>query len=178
MEKNVYFNELPNDYIVFDVETTGLDPRTDKITEIGALKYKDNKLIDKFQKLINPRIHITAKIYLLTGINDEMVKNCSGIENVLPDFIKFIENYTLVAHNAKFDTSFIACKLQEHNMSLFRNKVIDTLYLSREALKYMDSYSLAYLKDYFKLSFGSHRAIEDCYTTNYVYQYCKASKRK
>lgn len=165
--------ELVNDYIVFDLETTGLNSNEDKIIEIGALKYKNNELIDTFNVLINPKIHISSRITKITGIDDNTVKDCETIESVLPNFIKWIEDYTLVAHNASFDLNFIKAKINEQNLKQIENKNIDTLYLARKYINDTENHKLKTLKEYFNLKYNSHRATDDCYVTNHIYQYCK-----
>lgn len=170
--------KLVNDYVVFDLETTGFDSKSDKIIEIGALKYKNNELIDTFNILINPKIHISSRITEITGINDDMVKDCNVIEQVLPKFIEWIEDYTLIAHNGSFDLGFIEAKINELNLNMIENKNIDTLYLSRKWILDVENHKLETLKKHFKLRYGSHRALEDCYVTNYIYQYCKAKKEE
>ena len=164
---------LVDDYVVFDLETTGLDPKTSKIIEIGALKYRNNKLVDEFSLLVNPECVIPDIITVITGIDDDLVRNAVTIKQALPDFIAFIEDLPLVAHNARFDLSFIEENLLNLNLPMIRNTNIDTVYLARKYIKDVYNHKLETLKNYFKLTFSSHRSIEDCYTTNYVYQYCK-----
>ena len=162
-----------DDYIVFDLETTGFDPSDDEIIEIGAIKYKNNNLIDKFNVLIKPKGRLPKEIIELTGITEEMLKNCESIEKILPKFIKFIEDYPLVAHNSSFDLRFIENNLKNLELEMIKNKNIDTLYLSRINIKDVPNHRLETLKKYFKLNNSSHRSIEDCYVTNHIYQYCK-----
>lgn len=165
--------KLVNDYIVFDLETTGLDCNQNKIIEIGALKYKNNELIDKFNILINPQEKLSKKITDITGITDDMLKDCDTIHDVLPKFINWIEDFTLIAHNGSFDLGFIEAKIKELNLEMIQNKNIDTLYLSRKWINDTENHKLETLKKHFKLDYNSHRALEDCYVTNYIYQYCK-----
>ncbi len=172
----IYYNkekELVKDYVVFDLETTGFDAKTCEIIEIGALKYKDDKLIDEFNMLINPGILIPDTITNITGINDDMVKNKPTIKEALPKFITFIEDLTLIAHNSSFDLSFIEENIKKLNLNMISNKNIDTVYLARKYIPETYNAKLETLKKHFKLNYGSHRSLEDCYTTNYVYQYCK-----
>ena len=172
----IYLNrekKLVDDYVVFDLETTGFDPRSAKIIEIGALKYRNNELVDKFSVLINPGCPIPDVITLITGIDDDLVKNAITIDEALPKFIAFIEDYPLVAHNSKFDLSFIEENIQYLNLPMISNTNIDTVYLARKYIKGVFNHKLETLKNYFRLTTSSHRSIEDCLTTNYVYQYCK-----
>ena len=98
-----------------------------------------------------------------------------SINTVLPKFLDFIEDLTLIAHNSGFDLSFLEQNIQNQNLPMITNQNIDTVYLSRKYLKTLnlENNKLETLKKYFNLDFGSHRSLEDCKTTNYVYQYCK-----
>lgn len=179
-EKSLYMKtkarKLVNDYIVFDLETTGFNPYENNIIEIGALKYKNNEKIDEYKVLINPQEHISSVITRITGINDEMVKDCKTIDEVFPDFINWIEDYTLIAHNSSFDLGFIEANIKKLNLEMIDNKCIDTLALARNCITETADHKLETLKKHFKLKYNSHRALEDCYVTNYVYQYCKKKK--
>jgi len=96
------------EYIVLDIETTGLSRYIHKITEIAAVKVKDNKIIEEYQTLVNPETKIPRFITRLTGIDNEMVKDAPTINEVMPGLLKFLGNHTIVAHNATFDYGFIA----------------------------------------------------------------------
>ncbi len=165
--------KLVDDYVVFDLETTGLKAYEAEIIEIGALKYRNNKLIDTFSVLVKPKRRIPNVITQITGINEEMVKDKESIEVVLPKFIEFIEDLPIVAHNAPFDLSFIEENIKRLNLEMLKNKNIDTLELARVYIPKAYNYKLETLKKFFKLEYGSHRSVDDCATTNYVYQYCK-----
>ena len=110
--KDVAVNEkgqkLRDTYVVFDLETTGFSPVKDKIIEIGAVKVEEGKITDKFSTFVNPKVPIPFEITRLTSITDEMVMNAPTIEEVLPEFLEFIDGAALVAHNAGFDVGFIA----------------------------------------------------------------------
>ncbi|AEJ19177.1 PolC-type DNA polymerase III [Gracilinema caldarium] len=98
-------------FIAFDTETTGLEPKTDKIVEIGAVKFDRLGIIGRFSVLINPGIPMPAEAARVNGITDEMLRKQPPIEEVLPDFLRFIGKGILVAHNAPFDVSFINAAL-------------------------------------------------------------------
>ncbi|MCM1053625.1 MAG: exonuclease domain-containing protein [Ruminococcus sp.] len=165
--------KLVDSYVVFDLETTGLEPKLCEIIEIGALKYKDNKLVEEFSVLIKPKNSISSEITKITGISNEMVKDAPSIEEVLPKFIDFIEELPLVAHNSSFDLSFIEENIKVLGLEMIKNTNIDTVELARKYIPRAYNYKLTTLKNYFKLEYGSHRSIDDCRTTNYVYEYCK-----
>ena len=162
-----------DDYVVFDIETTGLNKDIDNIIEIGALKYKNNILVGEFNYLINPKIKLPDIITTITGIKDEDLVNENTIDIVLPKFIEFIEDFPLIAHNNEFDLGFINVNLNKLNMNKLNNKNVDTLLLAKKYLPQMYNYKLETLKKYFKINQVSHRAVGDCYTANCVYQECK-----
>lgn len=162
-----------DDYVVFDLETTGLDATTSKIIEIGALKYRNNELVEEFSVLINPECEIPKVIIDITGIDDNQVRDKLTIKEELPRFIEFIEDLPLVAHNSSFDLSFIEENIKNLNLKPLKNKNIDTLELSKKYIPKAYNHKLVTLKKFFKLNYGSHRSVDDCKTTNYVYQYCK-----
>ena len=123
---------MNNTYVVFDTETTGFNAAGgDQMIEIGAVKIKEGEIIDRFDELINPGRHIPDKITELTCITDEMVKDSSDEETVTKRFLEWTGNLPMVAHNAKFDISFIEMAMKKYNLGEFKNTVIDTLELSR-----------------------------------------------
>src|SRR5690606_17872565 len=127
---NYQENKKYDTFVVFDIETTGLSPKNDMITEIGAVKIEDGKIVDEFNQLINHGRKIPDNIVKLTGITDEQVKDKRTIEEVLPKFEKFMEDAVLVAHNASFDVGFIKYKFSKLGKEI-DNPVLDTLELSR-----------------------------------------------
>ncbi|MDO5707988.1 MAG: PolC-type DNA polymerase III [Andreesenia angusta] len=154
------------EYTVFDIETTGFSARNDKIIEIGAVKLKDGKIVDKFSELINPERHIPDKIIELTGITDPMVENCETIDSILPKFIDFIGDSILVAHNADFDTSFIRTKLYELNNQRIDNPVLDTLELCRIVYSDLKNHKLNTIAKKLDISLQNHhRAVDDSVAT-------------
>lgn len=165
--------KYPSDYVVFDTETTGLEYQIDKIIEIGAIKYVNHVPVDTFQMLINPERNFDGFIVKLTGITKEELKNKPNIKEVLPHFFEFIEDYTLIAHNAPFDVKMIACEAYRTDLPMFENKVIDTLTLAKRSIprESIENYKLSTIKEYFGLSNKSHRALDDCETCSAIYQY-------
>ena len=101
-----------NTYVVFDIETTGFSPLTCQIIEIGAVRVENGVITDRFSTFVNPKVPIPFQITQLTSITDQMVIGAPDIETVLPQFLEFIGDAALVAHNASFDVSFIEQKLQ------------------------------------------------------------------
>ena len=119
-------------YVVFDLETTGLYPNSgDTIIEIGAVKIKNGVIIDRYDELVNPGKLLSEEIIKITGINNEMLSGKRNEESSIKDFIKWIDNLPMVAHNAKFDIAFIENAFEKYNLGKLSNIVIDTLGLSR-----------------------------------------------
>ncbi|MBQ0099250.1 MAG: ribonuclease H-like domain-containing protein, partial [Firmicutes bacterium] len=169
--KSVFEEEdkLPNDvientYVVFDIETTGLDLLKCGITELGAVKIQEGKIIEEFTSLIKPDYPIPQEIVEKTGITEEMVKDSPKISTVLPDFMKFIEGATLIGHNVNFDLGFIK-KYANADSYDVNNKVLDTMELSKTYAPGLKSFGLKALADYFQITFHHHRALADTYAT-------------
>ena len=123
---------LDETYVVFDFETTGFNAGgEDSIIEIGAVKIKDGMIIDRYDELINPGRALPSKITELTNITDEMLEGKDNEENAVKRFIEWFGDLPMVAHNAKFDVSFLEMAYKKYNLGEFKNPVIDTLELSR-----------------------------------------------
>ena len=123
---------LEDAYVVFDLETTGLYPNSgDTMIEIGAVKIDNGKIVDRFDELINPGRELNEEIIKITGIDNEMLKGKRNEEDVLKDFMNWVGDLPMVAHNAKFDISFVDMAFSKYNLGSLKNTVIDTLGLSR-----------------------------------------------
>ena len=123
---------LDNTYVVFDFETTGFNAAGgDSIIEIGAVKIKNGEIVDKFNELINPGHKLAQKIIDVTNITDEMLVDKDNEENAIKRFIEWFKDLPMVAHNAKFDVSFLEMCYKKYNLGEYKNPVIDTLELSR-----------------------------------------------
>ena len=152
------------DYVVIDLETTGTEVMNSGITEIGAVKISKGKITEEFSTLVKPDYPISDRIVEITGITEEMVKDAPKISAVIPDLMKFIDGTVLVAHNASFDLSFIKrfASAEEYDV---KNKVIDTLELSRAVLTTIRKHDLHTIADHFGIEFRHHRALSDAYAT-------------
>ncbi|MGB8954614.1 MAG: exonuclease domain-containing protein, partial [Tumebacillaceae bacterium] len=117
-------------YVIFDLETTGFNASSDKIIDIGAVKVVDGQITETFQRLVNPGTKIPAFIQELTGITNEDVKDAPSIEDVMPEFLPFIGDAILVAHNADFDMRFINEAFEESGYLPYTGEVVDTLPLA------------------------------------------------
>lgn len=150
-----------NSYVVFDIETTGLNPQSEMITEIGAVKIVNGRIVDTFAQLINPGRPIPPKITELTGISDDMVADKPDITEILPKFLFFCGDCIVVAHNAKFDTGFIRIQAARQELE-FKNRVEDTLELSRELFPNEKSHKLNNVAERLDVSLENHhRAVDD-----------------
>ena len=156
-------------YVVFDLETTGLEPAKDEIIEIGACKIINGRIEEVFSTFVKPSRHIPKEITELTGIDDSMVKDAPTINYVLPDFYKFCYNATLVAHNISFDISFIynIAKKLAYN---FDNPLMDTIEMARKKLPGLKNYKLGTIVDKLNIVLdNAHRAINDATATAKVF---------
>lgn len=161
---------LDDTYVVFDIETTGLSKEKEMITEIGAVKVADGKIIDRFSTFVNPQRPISAEITKLTGITDDMVKDAPTIENILPEFLKFCEDTVLVAHNASFDTGFIRIAAERAGLGELHHTVVDTLELARALLPELNKHKLDIVCEYLGVTLnGHHRAVNDAEATAEVF---------
>lgn len=148
-------------FICFDIETTGLSAARDKITEIGAVKVENGIITDKFSTFVNPEIPIPQKITQLTGITDEMVKDAPSQSEAVSAFLEFAGDNVLVAHNAPFDTSFIAKACEDMGRE-YNYTSIDTVAISRAILTDIKNCKLDTVAKFLRLGeFNHHRATDD-----------------
>lgn len=163
-----------NEYVVIDLEMTGLSPVKDKIIEVAAIKVVNGIIKDEYSQLVNPNDEISEKITEITGISNEMTKNAKYIEEIMQEILQFIKGMTLVGHNIQFDFSFImqnayACGYKDYvNMEWYG---IDTLKLSRKYLPADVSKTLQNLCEMYGIQNDNHhRALNDVKITKKLYQ--------
>lgn len=166
-------NQLLNEtYVVFDLETTGLNPKDgNSIIEIGAVRVKNNEIIDRFDELINPKICLPSEITQITNITDEMLIDKDDEETVLKRFIEWAKEDILVAHNASFDLSFIKMAYLKYSLGKFNFDVIDTLGISRFLEPYEKYHNLTTLMKRYNINWDEnkhHRADYDSEGTSLV----------
>ncbi|MCL2234174.1 MAG: exonuclease domain-containing protein [Firmicutes bacterium] len=158
-----------NEFCVFDLETTGLDPKTNKIVEIAGVRVKDGEIVETFSTLIDPEFPIPSESTKIHGITNDMVKGMPTLEQVLPDFYKFSFGTTLVAQNIGFDLSFI----KHHGKPLniyFDNPTQDTLTLAHKYLKGLTNYKLGTIAAHLGIPLtNAHRALDDTIATAQVF---------
>ncbi|MCI9382497.1 MAG: PolC-type DNA polymerase III [Dorea sp.] len=160
---------LNDTYVVFDLETTGFSPVKDKIIEIGAVKVEKGKITEKFSSFVNPKVPIPFQITQLTSITDEMVLEAPDIETVLPDFLAFIGDAALVAHNASFDVGFIEqnCRYQDIMPDF---TYVDTVAMARILLPTLSKYKLNVVANALHISLENHhRAVDDAGATAEIF---------
>lgn len=171
--KSVEKPEIETQFVVVDIETTGLNPDKNSIIEIGAIKV-DVRLSDHptFSTLINPGKKISNKIISITGITNEMLSEASDISKEMPDFLSFIEELPLVLHNAPFDMAFLEIAAGKNGRKI-RNLIIDTLPLSRKVFPNLPNHKLTTLIQHLGIKVErSHRALDDCFATLWIYRKC------
>ena len=160
------------DYVVFDLETTGLSPITDTIIEISAIKVKKGTIQDQFSTLVNPNRPIPYAATQVNGITDRMVADAPALKDALESFLAFIGDEVLVGHNIhSFDMKFLNCAMQEFYRRDLGNDYIDTLYMARRWVKELARHRLIDLAAHFHLSTqGAHRALNDCVMNQKCYE--------
>ena len=159
-----------NEYIALDLETTGLNSKTDSITEIAACRFIDGKIKDKFSTLINPEISIPSNITDITGISNEMVKNAPVLKDVLHGFMDFIGSTPIVGQNIDFDYDFIKTACKKYNISFDITTLYDTLPLARMFIYFHNSFNLSSLCEYYNISNeNAHRAESDALSTGLLF---------
>ena len=157
-------------YCVFDLETTGISFRTEKITEIGIMKVRNGEVIDEFESFVNPEKPIPMRVQEITHITDDMVKDAPTIEEILPKVMDFFGDSVLVAHNANFDTSFIRYNCEKQGLK-FENTYLDTLQLAKELFPDYKKYKLGIIADNLGIKVEvAHRALDDVDTTVKVFK--------
>ncbi|MBE7021391.1 MAG: PolC-type DNA polymerase III [Ruminococcaceae bacterium] len=156
---------LDGEFVVFDLETTGLSAVNNKIIEIGACKVRNGEIVDRFSTFVDPEEHITKEITELTNITDAMVQGAPKWEEAVRHFVDFCQDAPLVAHNASFDVAFIRNAVDRLKMD-YHPVSIDTVGLARELLPELKKHKLNLVCDYLGIELnGHHRAVNDAEAT-------------
>ena len=157
---------LDSVFVVFDIETTGLNPKNDNIIEIGAVKISNRKVIDSFSTFVHIDKKLPGKIIELTSITDDMLQGQPEIDEALPAFLDFAKGCVLVAHNAKFDLGFIKEKAKVLSIENYNPPVLDTLELSKALIKDVKNHRLNTLTKKLGINLiNHHRAVDDANAT-------------
>ncbi len=170
---------LEDSFVVFDIETTGLSPKHNKIIEIGGVKIVNGIEVERFSEFINPEVPIPYTIEKLTNINDDMVIQAPLIDEVLPRFLEFAKDSVLVAHNANFDVGFIKTNAKKLGLEC-DNTIVDTLSLAHVLLSHLGKFTLDRICKDLKISLENHhRAIDDAVATSKIFLiFCDMLKNK
>ena len=149
-------------FVAFDTETTGFSPTGDRIIEIGAVKFRNGKILAEKSWLINPGRWIPPWVIDVHGITNEDVKNKPSFKEIYPGFMEFVQGSVLMAHNARFDISFMAEEIRRAELPMLNNLVVDSLPLFRKWFPAARSYTLSEVAHYTEVDTGVlHRALAD-----------------
>ena len=159
---------MVDSYVCLDLETTGLNPKTDKIIEIGAVKVREGEITDRMETLVNPGRALEERIVELTGICDKQLADAPDIAEVLPKLLDFIGEDILLGHAVLFDYSIVKKAAVNHKYK-FEKSGIDTLRLARKFLSELESRSLGALCRHFGITHNAHRAFADAQATSILY---------
>lgn len=160
------------DYVVFDLETTGLSPTEDEIIEISGLRVREHKVVEEFSTLVNSGMPIPYAASQVNGITDSMVQGAPDIGEALTHFFAFIDKDLLVGHNIHtFDTNFIYDSAMRHLGRGLENDYIDTLYMAKSCLPELRHHKLTDVAAHFEIATeGAHRALNDCRMNQLCYE--------
>ena len=160
------------DYVVFDLETTGISPETDAIIEISAIKVIAHQVTEEFSTLVNPGRHIPAAATAVNNITDDMVRNAPELTQALGEFLRCVGDMVLVGHNIHtFDTNFIYDAVWQVCGKEFCNDYVDTLYMARQCLPELSHHTLTDVAAHFRIETeGAHRALADCVMNQKCYE--------
>ena len=159
------------DFVVFDLETTGAKSPPCRVTEIGAYRVKGGRIVEEYQTLVNPETPIPTFITQLTGISNSMVRNAPKFREVAADFLDFIGNSVLVAHNAQFDMRFLNHEIgRVYENYRVANPSLCTVRLSRRLNQNVENHRLKTLADYYRVALvNHHRAGDDAHATAHIF---------
>ena len=179
-QKGTLINKYTPDYVIFDLETTGISPNYDEVIEISALKVKGGEVVDEFNTLVNPGRKIPFGATKVNGITNAMVAEAPAFSQVLAEFLDFAEGLVLVGHNiARFDMKFIWRDAEQYFGEIPQNNYVDTLQVARKHLPNMEHHRLVDLAEHYGISpEGAHRALNDCYMNQKVYECMVAEMRE
>ena len=179
-------------FVAFDFETTGISSHTERIIEIGAVKFQvEKKSITEeldlgvapvkfqvgkettFQQLVNPQMPVHPEVTKVHGINDEQLANQPVIDEVMPRFLAFIGDAVLIAHNASFDMGFLRIELNRCGLSSVQNTIVDTIALARKTFPKLGKYNLQHLVTIWNFPPNTaHRALNDAQQCKRVFERC------
>lgn len=161
-----------DEYVVIDVETTGLSPENDRIIEIGAILVQKGEIQNAYHTFVNQNVVVPREIQELTGINEAILSEEGiPIQEALLNLIDFVENHLIVCHNAEFDCNFLKAEAKRNQIQMFRNRCADTMILSRRKVSGMTHHTLQEMCDHFGFDTSEiHRALPDCKLTYLLFE--------
>ena len=157
------------DFICIDLETTGLNPKRERIIEIGAVKVRNGQIVDTFQQLIDPKQELEERVELLTGISSKELKGQPTIQEILPELKAFLGEDILLGHRVLFDYSFLKRTFTNEKIP-FERKGIDTLKLARQFVVECQNKKLESLCKHYGITHNAHRALGDAQATVELYR--------
>ena len=155
-------------YVSIDLETTGLNPKRDRIIEIGAIRVEQGKITEEFSTFVNPGRKLEDRITELTGIRDEDLENAPELDEVFPKLLQFMGELPLLGHSILFDYSFLKKAAVDRKMT-FERSAVDTLKIARKYLPELPHRNLEYLCQYYEIPHHAHRALEDAKATDQLF---------
>lgn len=159
---------MTDSFVCIDLETTGLDPKRDRIIEIGAVKVEQGKVTGEWETFVDPHRKLEKRIVELTGIRDEQLAGAEKISEILPELFAFLGDHVLLGHSVLFDFAFLK-KAAVNERLTFERQGIDTLRIARKYLKDLESRSLESLCKYYGIPHNAHRALADARATASLY---------
>lgn len=159
-----------SDFVCIDIETTGLNPKVDKIIEIGAVRVRDGLAEESIDFFVNPGVPVSDRISQLTGITEDMLKDAPYIKEIIPKVCEFIGEDILLGHNILFDYSFLKRAAVNEGFAFEKNG-IDTLKIARKYLYGLPSKSLTSLCEHYGMIYNAHRAVWDVYATIELFEH-------
>lgn len=165
-------NEYVPDYVLYDLETTGISSLYDEVIEISAVKVRNGKIVDEFSELVNPGRHIPYAASKVNNISDKMVEKALTFEKVLPEFLAFVGDDVLAGHNiASFDMKFLYRDCEKYFGQTLTNDYIDTLAIAKQCFPEWKHRRLGDLAEHYGISTnGAHRALADCRMNQQVFE--------
>lgn len=174
MKNKRYTKQIISDYVVIDIESTGLQFQFDEIIEIGIARVRNNIVVETYSQLIKPIQAINGFITSFTGITNDMVKNMPSILDVKDSVLEFIGDDIILGHNTAFDLAFLNFRFN----TKISNQYMDTLQFARKVFPNLKNHKLTTLVKNFNLSKNEHRALADCISTKQLYDLIKKQWQK
>lgn len=162
-------NSMYDTYVSIDLETTGLNPKRDRIIEIGAIRVEQGEITGEFSTFVNPGRRLEERIIELTGIREEDLEGAPELDEVFPELLEFMGDLPLLGHRILFDYSFLKKAAVDRKLK-FERSAVDTLQIARKYLPELPHRNLEYLCRYYEIPHHAHRALEDAKATDQLFR--------